>query len=213
MPPLIIDIATAPLEDVDTYLEPPMADKRLKDPAKIEADLAEKITEARERAALDLDLLRITAIGVAHTDRIGLDVWLCCTMEDERAALQRLAVALKDDYGGLVPLVTWNGHGYDLPALMRRAKWLREPFPILSTDRYKSINRDLMLEMSDRDPKRYRSLNFYIRRQGWTDLIEKPLSGADEAKVHQTGQWAELDVSVRRDVEALRRLAVWWGIR
>jgi hypothetical protein len=47
---------------------------------------------------------------------------------------------------------------------------------------------------------------------GWDDLMPKPLSGAEEAQVPVTGRWDELAASLKRDVEAIYRLAVWCGV-
>jgi hypothetical protein len=56
-----------------------------------------------------------------------------------------------------------------------------------------------------------KSLRFYTNRFGWLDL-EKPLSGAEEAKVLETQDWDGLQRSIAHDVEALRRLATRIGI-
>jgi hypothetical protein len=40
----------------------------------------------------------------------------------------------------------------------------------------------------------------------------KPLSGAEEAKAPALGQWDELEQSVRHDVIATYRMAVWMGV-
>jgi hypothetical protein len=50
-----------------------------------------------------------------------------------------------------------------------------------------------------------------VRRLGWTDLL-KPLTGAEEAQVPQTGRWDELRASLAHDVDATVRLARWLGV-
>jgi hypothetical protein len=40
----------------------------------------------------------------------------------------------------------------------------------------------------------------------------KPLSGAEEAQVHESGRWADLELSVRHDLTATKRLAEWLGV-
>jgi len=71
---------------------------------------------------------------------------------------------------------------------------------------------DLCEILSDRNPQRRRSLDFYCKRMGWDDLNPKPLSGADEAQVHVTGRWDELEASILRDVTATCRLASWLDV-
>ena len=59
----VFDIETAPLADAEAYLPTPRPRGNLKDPAKIEADLAAKAAAALDKAALDPDLCRIVAAG------------------------------------------------------------------------------------------------------------------------------------------------------
>lgn len=205
---IIVDVATAALANAGEFMDEPKPDARLTDPAKIAASISSKRAERLEAAGLDLDLCRLTAIGLYLHEPVIL---LCKTEDEERAALTHTAAALRDGPGALRTIISYNGHGFDCHVLMRRAKYLGVPFPVLSTDRYKSQNRDLLLELTDRDPTRRRSLSFYVRRLGWTDLT-KPLSGAEESRVHETGDWDGLMASVAHDLEATRRLAKWLGI-
>lgn len=202
---LILDVASAALPNAAEFIDDPKPDARLTDPAKIAASIAAKRQERIDAAAFDLDLARITAIGM---DRYG--VVLCRNEDEEYEALVCCANELRDGHGALRTIITYNGHNFDLLLLMRRARYLGVPFPVLSTDRYKSINRDLMLELSDRDPSRRRPLSFYVKRLGMG--LTKPLTGEDEARVHETGDWDGLRASVEHDLEATRRLAAWMGI-
>ena len=206
---IVLDVATAALENAADYLDEPHADRRLTDPKKIEADIAAKTLDRLAKASLDMDLSRLTAIGL-H-DGTAAMVMLCHDEAEERAALISTAALLKDANGALKTVVTYNGHDFDLPLIMRRAKHLGVTFPRLSTDRYKSTNFDLMAELSDRNPERRRSLKFYVKRLGWTDLV-KPLEGAAEVQVHTSGDWAGLEASVIHDITATLRLAQWWGV-
>ena len=203
---IILDVATAALPDANDYLDTPKPDARLTDPAKIAASIAHKRQERLDAAGLDLDLCRLTAIGYHITEPVVL---LCHDEDEERAALTQLATALRDTHGGLRTAITYNGHSFDLPVLMRRARYLGVLFPTLGIDRYKSLNTDLMLEMSDRDPSKRRALGFYVKRLKMG--LTKTLSGEEEAKVHEHGNWEGLRESVLHDLEATRRLALWWG--
>jgi len=206
---LILDLSTAPLPnaaefvDVDSIKAP----KNYVDPGKIEAYKAEALAEKLASAALDFDLSRITGVGVLSVETGEMRIDLCKTEDDERAAIEAFALQFRDR-----TLISYNGKTFDWPLLMRRARYLGiRPVPFISTDRYKSSNHDLLEILSDRDPSRRRSLGFYARRLGWSDL-SKPLSGAEEAQVPSTGLWEALKGSLEHDVTACYRLAQWLGV-
>lgn len=206
---IVLDIATAPLADADGYLDGVVrAPANYKDAEKIAAYIQEKQAERLAMAGTDVDLARITGIGYTLADESGIAVR---AIKDERAecvVLSELALALT-----LRPvIITFGGLNFDLPLLMRRARYLGVKFPTISLDRFKSPHVDLCELLCDRNPTRKRSLDFYVKRLGWSDLDPKPMQGADEARVHETGQWDLLEQSIRRDVTATYRLACWLDI-
>ncbi len=208
---LILDIATAPIADADTYLDGAIsAPSNYKDPVKIADYITEKRAERLADAALDVDLARLTGIGIVQADG-GSVVTACKTEEDERQSIAGLAYILKSDPHRMCQIITFGGHNFDLPMIMRRARYLSVPFPVLNLDRWKSPHADLCELLSDRDPRRRRGLGFYARRLGWSD-ITKPLSGAEESKVHETDAWGALEASIQHDLTATYRLAKWLGI-
>lgn len=216
---LILDLATAPIANASDYIDIPMPEVpgNYKKPESIAAWIAEDrprlMAEAKqhalERAALDMDLARITGISV----QIGETptIRLCRTEDDEREALSLLTNAFANDPHRMCQIVTFGGFNFDLPMLMRRARYLGVKFPAISLDRFKSPHVDLCELLSDRNPQRRRSLGFYVKRLGWSDLA-KPLSGLEESKVFQTGDWAGLEASLRHDLTACYRLAQWCGV-
>jgi len=130
-----------------------------------------------------------------------------------RAEVSWEAQTLKDVAGliaGAEKLVTYGGHFFDLPLLMRRAKYLGVAFPWVNVDKYRSPHTDLLDLMSDRDPQRRKSLGFYVRRLKMG--LTKPLAGVEEAKVYESGRWDELARSLNHDVCAIKRLAEWAGV-
>lgn len=206
---LIIDVASAPIVDAAQFIEgTAKAPAHYKDPEKIAAAIAEKEAERLAMAATDLDLARITGIGCMVDG--GARIFLCHTPDEERAELVMLASRLGDTRER-VTIVTYGGFNFDLPLLMRRARYLGVDFPTINLDRYRSPHLDLCELLSDRNPQRRRPLGFYVKRLGWSDLT-KPLSGAEEARVHETGQWDELRASIHHDVTATFRLAQWLGV-
>lgn len=139
---LIIDIETAGIPNAADFLplEDIQADGRLKDPVKIADDIAAKQRALVESAALDLDLARVVTIG--FTDNVCTSaafVTTCQSEGDERKALSGLAAVIETR----PTIVTFNGHKYDLPLLMRRARYLGVTFPAINLDRYKSPHIDL----------------------------------------------------------------------
>lgn len=211
MTQIVLDIATAPIADAAAYIDGAIkAPSNYKDEAKIAEYIREKEAERLEKAATDLDLARITAVGLYDlADLEASGIWTCVTEADERTVLQRLAAIIRSDYD--TSLITYGGLRFDLPMIARRARYLGVSFPPLNVDKYRSPHRDLCDILSDRDPSRMRSLGFYAKRLGWTD-VTKPLSGAEEARVPETGRWDDLIAAVAHDLTQTARLAIWLGV-
>jgi hypothetical protein len=206
---LVIDIATCALDGAAEWLPDVRAAKNLKDPAKIEADLADKRAEQQEKLGLDLDLCRISAIGwcdVTGWEPGEVQVALAETVISEANLLGNLHKMLKHS-----DTITFNGLSFDLPLIERRLLYCGLPPLGWNLDRYRSPHVDLLAKLSNHGQRPYRPLSFYIKRLGWTDL-SKPLSGADEALAPSRGQWVELEASVRHDVIATLRLAQWMRV-
>jgi hypothetical protein len=206
---LVLDLSTAAVEGVTSFITP-AADrtppKNYSKPESIATWQAEAVAEDIAKAALDLDLARVTGMGLHAGDTATVIV--CKTDEHERILFETIATRLR---GENPMLVSYNGLGFDWPLLMRRARYLGVDFPDINCDRYRSPHVDLLAKLSGNDPSRRKALGWYVRRLGWTDL-SKPLTGAEEAQVPQTGRWDELRASLAHDVEATVRLARWMGI-
>ncbi|MDH5244836.1 MAG: hypothetical protein OEW98_00180 [Betaproteobacteria bacterium] len=207
---LILDIATAPIVDAAAFIDDTVrAPANYKDADKIAEYVRDKTAERLALAATDPDLARLTGVGLAGPEVSEPGPWLCQTEADERAILTLVASTIRR--AGGIAVVTYGGFNFDLPVLMRRARYLGVAFPSLNLDRYRSPHVDLCERLSDRTPQRRRPLAFYVRRLGWTDLV-KPLTGAEEARVHETGAWEALAASIAHDLTATERLAEWDGV-
>lgn len=210
---LVLDVATSALPNAAEYLDGTVkAPANYKDEAKIADYIREKEAERLHMAACDVDLSRVIGFGLLDPGNAhdGGDVVVA---ENDPEETERLV--LREILGPSIrrgfALVTFGGFNFDLPMLTRRARYLGVPFPAINIDRFKSPHLDLCELLSDRNPQRRRSLQFYVKRMGWTD-ITKPLSGADEARVPETGLWGELAESIRHDITATYRLACWLGL-
>jgi DNA polymerase elongation subunit (family B) len=213
---MVLDLETLPITSAADYVSVAdiSAPSNYKDAEKIAAYCAAKRTERIAEAALDLDLARICAIGTLEHG--SPDGPLCVKAEDEAAEARELQwVQIDLDRADPLTLVTFNGHRYDLPLLMRRARYLGVPFPRISLDRYKSPHVDLYEELTMRGAIKAHGLRWYMRRHGWTDLLEAdPLKdgGADVAQAAAEGRWKDIEAHVRCDVVGTYRLAQWLGV-
>lgn len=206
---LICDIATTAIDGAAEYLEVPSAPANYKDPVKIAAYIEEKQAENLTKIALDPDLGRITAIGVSDD---GLtEVMLCKDEAAERKALLALKMLIwPSESDHPTQLIGFNALRFDWPFLLRRALYLGVRLNI-NLDRYRTPHVDLFDRLTHHGLVTGHALAWYAKRLGWRDLV-KPLSGAEEAQVPASGKWDELELSVKHDLEATRRMAEWMGV-
>ena len=118
-----LDIETIPNKDTfDSIPEPECTDKRIKDPAKIAAHIEAKRLKLRDDAALDPLTGRICAIAyvgmIDGKDAEHVDVIEAATDEAERTIIQGAMMMLGKPEARIV---TWNGIGFDLPYIYKRA--------------------------------------------------------------------------------------------
>lgn len=213
---LVLDLETLPVANAADFVttDDISAPSNWKDAEKIAAYVAEKRAERIASAALDLDLARICAIGTINCDTGEVDAAVCQTEDEEREALGVLAAELTPDAQEWARIITFNGFKYDLPLLMRRARYLGVTFPRLNLDRYRSPHVDLYEELTLRGAIKAHGLRWYMRRLGWTDLLEAdplPDGGANVGDAIAAGRWADVEAHVLVDIEATRRLAQWLG--
>lgn len=204
----VLDIETAPLENCADYLDLSnfKAPANYKDPEKIAANLAEQKAEAIAKAALDLDLCRIVALGWMRED--WNDPVVVYAM-DERVE----ARSLRDFWDELDNRVTigYNQVGFDLPILLRRSLYLGVPAPVINLDKYRSPHIDLQQRLSLNGTKPYRSLNWYCKRLK-LDVPCDETSGKDIGQLVTDGKWEDVAAHCRADVLKTRALAERMGV-
>jgi DNA polymerase elongation subunit (family B) len=210
---LILDLETLPISNAADFvtLDDISAPSNYKDPDKIAAYVAKERDSRIAAAALDLDLAQICAIGMV--DHEGVSVVWTPERTSEKGMLEILAGQLRKDE--FLKLVTFNGFKYDLPLLQRRARYLGVDFPRINLDRYRSPHVDLYEELTLRGAVKAHGLRWYMRRHGWTDLLEAdPLKdgGSEVAQAAKDGRWEDIAAHARVDAQATYRLAVWLGV-
>jgi DNA polymerase elongation subunit (family B) len=200
MSAILIDIECVGIDTASDYLEPVEAPSNYKDEAKKAEYIANATAKAVDRCALDPDV----ALGAGEVE--GHDkVIICRDEETEAAALEALGKRIVNAAGVARTIVSFNGFGYDLPVLMRRAQYLGVNFPVLSVDKYRSSHIDLMQVLSFRGAIKAHSLRFYASRFGMR--VEDPSTGADIAGLVKAGDWKAVEEHCLADLAQTRFLA------
>ena len=113
-----IDIETIPNTAMIPFLPPPKISKTLKDPAKIEAARIEGKQEQIDKMALDALTARICTFALVGADKDYVSTIEQITDTAETILIESImnTIGAED-----VRLVTWNGIGFDLPMIYKRA--------------------------------------------------------------------------------------------
>lgn len=117
-----LDIETIGNKDAVALMPQPTASGRLKDPAKIAADIAEKTAAMFADAALDPLTARVACYAIVGMNggetAERSEIITAATDDEERGLLQGIMRVLGTEE---LRLVTWNGIGFDLPMIYKRA--------------------------------------------------------------------------------------------
>ena len=199
---ILLDIETAPLGDAGLYLEPVEPPANYRDPLKIEEYIRTKQREQLERAALDVDLCRVVAIGSMLPDSETPNVQLALDEKDE-AEMLALFFALAES----CLFVGFNVLDFDLPVLLRRALYLEVEAPYVALDRYRHPRvLDVLQKLTWNGKLKYRSQHFYCRRFGLT-VEDDEFDGIHVPQLVATGQIDAVIRHVTCDVLQVRALA------
>ena len=205
--PIVFDIETAGLPNAADFLEPVEADKRLTDPTKIKASIAEREQARAEKYGLDWNIGRIVAISW-WTEPSGLITHTCQNESQEQAALMFFWDAAKHR-----SMVGFRCKDFDLKFAIQRSRYLRIPYPNLDLGRYSRGNAiiDLYAELTFNDSQdrdswcMRRTLHSFCRRFGIP--VEDETKGADIAALVEQGDWQTIADHVESDVELTKALA------
>lgn len=202
MQPIVVDVEAIGIPDCETYLEPAKAPENWKDPVKIAAYLAEARETQIDKAALDVDLAQIICIGVLADDSLRVRT---TEKYDEAELLESLWEVWRSSDNP--SLVTFGGLNYDVPLLLRRSLYLGVKAPYISCNKYRHPQQiDLMSILSMEGALKWRGLQFYLNRFGYTGG-GPDITGAEVAARYKAGDWAAIEQHCRMDVEATAWLA------
>jgi DNA polymerase elongation subunit (family B) len=207
---VLLDIETYAIDTVADFIEEPTAPANYKNPDTIAAYVTEARRKAITKAALKPDLGRIVAIAWMQEGRdFEPRVMLCKNEHEEKLAL----VTFWDDLAEgdhHKRTITYNGHRFDLPFVMRRSLALGVQFPRLRVDRG-SPHLDLYRVLSFDDAIDGYSLQFYLKRYGLDAGVKDDMDGSDIARLVEAGAWDQIANHCVCDVKRLWALAEWLG--
>lgn len=221
--PVVVDIETAPLENVREFLDPP--DLENLEPPKnyTKADtiakwreeeavkrLADFERDCTDKTALDFNCARIVALGLWTAD-LGVKTYLCHDAARETWLLDHFWTFVSSRL-----IVGFSIREFDLPMLIQRSRYLGVPHRSPDLGRYARGNgiidlRDL-LTFND---MRYeaimpRSAKAFARRFGIP--ITDTISGKEIPALVAAGDWDAVEAHVRADVEMEVALAQRLGV-
>lgn len=199
--PIVFDLETAGLPNAADFLEPVEPDKRLTDPVKIKASIAEKEAARAERLGLDWNVGRIVALGW-WTEPSGLIVHTCQNETQEAAALMFFWDAAQHR-----SMVGFRIKDFDLKFAIQRSRYLKVPYPNLDLGRYSRGNAifDIYAELTFNDSQERdswsmrRTLHSFCRRFGIP--VEDETKGADIAAMVAAGDWKGVAAHCESDVK------------
>lgn len=197
---LFFDIETEPNEAALEFLPAPQAPKNYKDPEKIKAYVAGNREEQVKKAALSIDLGKITAIGMQMGVEGQIVGRLVTEKYTETDLLETFWRCMRICRG---ETVGYNTLGFDLPFVMRRSWELGVRVTVFpDMRRYSNYpTTDLMQILAGWDRDKIKSLKFIAARYG----LDNPLPDLDGS------QYADMDeetrlVYVKNDVYLVNQL-------
>lgn len=212
--PVAIDIETIGNRDVIPLLPEPEPDSRLKDPAKIEADIKNKREKQIQSLGLSPWTGRICYIGAAYMDDdelVSNGVHLQDeTDEAEKDMLEifvQIVCNLEVKYGQLL-FATFNGIGFDVPFLNGRTLALRSDRSLkISTKKYSITNHlDVKAVLSNWEKFQAGTLDFFSSIL----LGENKTDGIDGSMIQSMWDNGEIDTIgdyCKKDCELTYKLA------
>ncbi len=205
--PIVFDLETAGLPNATDFLEPLEADKRLTDPAKIAASIAEREQARAEKFGLDYNVGRIVALGY-WTDQGGIHTDAMRGEAAEADLLRHFWSMAKHR-----TIIGFRIKDFDLKFAIQRSRYLGIEYPQLDLGRYstRSAIVDLYHELTFNDSQdrdswcMRRTLKAFSKRFGLP--CEDETAGADIAALVAADQWDQVIAHCTSDVKLTVALA------
>jgi len=206
---IVFDVESVAIANASDYLEPATAPSNYVKPEAIASYIEKANTEQLAKAALDVDLARIVAVGWS-TPEIPSMVLTASNEVTERLALESFWRFVTTQ--PRPTLIGFNCLTLDLPLLLRRSLYLGVKTPTLQMGKYRHDGIvDLMLSLSFDGALRYRGLGFYAKRFG-LDVAADPHTGADIGRLVAEGDFDAVAAHCRCDVDTTVALARRIGV-
>jgi predicted PolB exonuclease-like 3'-5' exonuclease len=211
---IIMDLESYRIDNAADYLTEPVEapSNYVKQEAK-DAFIAKAKQAQLDKAALDVDLARIVCLGYKETDR---HLPMMHLLKDETQEMTMLGRIFGEWFSSHNTadwpiLVTFNGLGFDVPLLLRRALYLGVKAPNIQIDRFKHPHViDLMALLNLDGRLKSHSLRFYANRFGIP--VDDESTGADIAALVEAGDWAAVEQHCAADVQTTYALAKRMGL-
>jgi len=212
-----VDLETIPNQNLPAGTTPQFDPKTVKHGKTIDP-VKRQVKEAAERAkfnngltkkmSLHPDLcevvcfcgMRYDTVSGEHEDTV---------VSGEPETIEAAWKFISDAYHSFVPIVSYNGIGFDLPVLMHRA--MQISYSAVSGRVYQDITKrysithhfDLMQILAGWDRQRWESLDFYLRR---FKIGAKTGDGGDVYKFWKAGRTEQIEAYCKSDVLLTARL-------
>ncbi len=214
---LVLDIETAPIEDVDQYLGHIQAPANYTKAESIARYMEEKTAEERDKAALDPDLCRVVCLAFQLQGTPEVKGMVAKTEADEKVLLERFWGVVRNHNAG-APKLTYAGFniaGFDLPVLLRRSQFLGVPAPHIRLGRYGYQMPDVFdlqnyLTLDRHEKFRLRSKDWWVRRLKLAGA-DDPETGKNVPMLVATGAWDAVLHHCKQDVVKEVQMMEWAG--
>lgn len=203
---IAFDIETVGREDVTVLLPEPDHDKRLTDPAKIEADKAKRRAEQIAKLSVDVNGCALVALGFQTEQMEGPEV--LSLPADETFMLETFF-----QYSKGRTLVGYYSRLFDLPVILQRSRYRGVPIPpwrdLLApygrARRHIDLFDELTFDNGRQDGVVPRKLGTFCKQFG-LNLPDDDVDGADIAELVKQGDFE----AVRRhcEIDVMKTVAV-----
>jgi predicted PolB exonuclease-like 3'-5' exonuclease len=213
----VLDIETAPIDDVEQYLGHIQAPANYSKPESIAKYIEEKTAEEKDKAALDPDLCRVVCLCFQLQGTSEVKGGVAKTEAEEKTLLERFwaFVRTHNSSGLKLQYAGFNIAGFDIPVLIRRSQFLGVPHPHIRLGRYayqmpEVFDLQNYLTLDRHEKFRLRSKDWWVRRLKLAGA-DDPQTGANVPMLVATGAWDAVLHHCQQDVVKEVQMMDWAG--